>query len=106
MGRQRTTMSLAAPGKIIRNSTPRRTMAGLFAVAALAAVSATTSVVGTAEARQSSRQHNSAQAAPRGEVFLNGRWVSSAWCDATVPGPDGGPGGPGRGLCDASTPRR
>lgn len=46
------------------------------------------------------------QTGPRGEVLLNGRWVSSSWCDATLPGADGGPAGPGRSLCNASTPRR
>ena len=49
----------------------------------------------------------SVQQAPPGMVNIGGRWVSSAWCNATVPsgGGSGGPAGPGVGLCGGSQQR-
>lgn len=71
-----------------------------------AIVSASVAAQAAPRQSQTTRAHPAPRAAPLGQVFLNGRWVDASWCDATVPGPDGGPGGPGRGLCNASTPRR
>ncbi|GGC47638.1 hypothetical protein [Chelatococcus reniformis] len=50
----------------------------------------------------------SVQQAPPGMVNIGGRWVSSAWCDATVPsgGGSGGPAGPGSGLCSPGWQQR
>jgi len=103
------------PSAVLSGAAPGlRLAAHRWGRATLAACSALTAAVFAFEAAEAASRHGtgrssapqSRQAAPRGEVFLNGRWVSSSWCDATVPGPDGGPGGPGRGLCNANTPRR
>lgn len=105
---------MAASGALPRPA-PASWLAGRWGRATLAACSALTAGVFVFDAAEAASRSNApqarqaaphGQAAPRGEVFLNGRWVSSSWCDATVPGPDGGPGGPGRSLCNASTPRR
>ena len=107
--------ALLKPPAVLSGAAPGlRPAARRWGRATLAACSALTAAVLAFEAAEAASRHGAGrssapqarQAAPRGEVFLNGRWVSSSWCDATVPGPDGGPGGPGRGLCDANTPRR
>lgn len=101
MGRQRRFNSFLA-----YRTGVRITRLAVMGVLACATAAGCVVAINEAAARQASGQRNAVQPASRGEVFLNGRWVSSAWCDATLPGPDGGPGGPGRSLCDASTPRR
>ncbi|MFC0284145.1 hypothetical protein ACFFJB_11080 [Camelimonas abortus] len=104
-------MSLASPFSS-RGHSPDRSRARriLSTGLCLAAVAGFAAAADAAPARRAphgqSQPPATQQAGPRGEVFLNGRWVSDAWCDATVPGPNGGPAGPGRSLCDASTPRR
>jgi len=107
-----TTVMAASGG--LSGAAPGLRLARRWGGATLAACSALAAAAFAFEAAEAASRHGASrssapqarQTAPRGEVFLNGRWVSSSWCDATVPGPDGGPGGPGRSLCDASTPRR
>ena len=77
-----------------RLSSPAGLAAAIFASLALSGCVDTRQQGGASPATSSQPPH-------AGMVMIEGRWVSSAWCQATVPsgGGSGGPGGPGTGLC-------